>query len=262
MAEKLSTKAKKIALRKQRSNQMIKLHHLCVRIEKHASLINKFLVKENKSAAVTVNTFREGLSGVLAVGIDSLADDSMTLSSEINDVTERVIETAEMTTVPLIEFAALDQVAYQLYKDDIEAWRTYAIEHLKYLSQLQQWLRTVECHPLYLAMQESKDVAERATVAQMLTIRERLAKVTAAATQALCSPAFAPSQQELRGWHNEARALTLMFSLGVVQHLRDFWVTLPGMAKPSHAPVATPVDLSAGQPAPAIAISGQVEVLH
>lgn len=262
MAGKPPAKATNIALRKQRSNQMVRLHHLCVRIEKHANLINRFIIKQDKSAATRVNTFREGLSAVLVVGIDSLADDLMTFNSDINETMDRVIETAEMTTVPLIEFAALDQEAYRLYKDDIEERRAYAIEHLKYLGQLQQWLRNVECHPRYLTMQGSKRTAELATVAQMENIRGRLAHATAAATQALCSPAFAPSEKELQGWHNEARTLTVLFSLGVVQQLRDFWVTLPGAATSPPATSAASLDAAREQLAHAATPPKHVEVLH
>ncbi|TWB34334.1 hypothetical protein [Nitrospirillum pindoramense] len=222
MAKKKTVKAVQKALRKQRADQLVRLHRLCALMERHRPHL-LCSAKDSKYPVGKMGDIIDALSNVLCAAIDTLARAETHIVEEENGKYAELIEYYEIMTQPLIGIHELDRMTYKLYYEENkeEHFGSYINEHLKFVIQLQKWVRNVEFHQRYLEILGSSSKTDQEVVATMTDLLGRLATLTANATGALHSPASTVLSKDVwQKWHKEAEALASMFAFGIVVKLR------------------------------------------
>jgi hypothetical protein len=243
MAKKKTAKEVQAALRKQRADQLIRLHRLCALMERFRPHL-QCSAKNSEYPVGKMGDIIDSLSNLLCSAIDNIVRPEIHPIEEGNQRYSELIEYYELIAHPLVAFYELDREEYKLYYENEKEihFHSYVLDHLRFIGQLQQWVRSVEFHRRYLEILGSGSRVDQEIVATMTAFLDRLAVISANATGALCSPTFtALSKDEWQKWHKEAEALASMFAFGIVVKLRHLPPNPDARAVTPQVPAANPV---------------------
>ncbi|TWB15532.1 hypothetical protein FBZ89_114126 [Nitrospirillum amazonense] len=238
MARKKTDKA---ALRKQRTAQLVRLHRLCVLIEKNWDGFRIFKLEIETFDAEKMSCLVLAMSNLLELCLDAMASPEYSPSEGENKSLADFMDGTEIMTQPLISFCNLYKSKYLLYTKKDESVRTYAINFLKFVNQFQEWVRSAETYSPYLKVLASSGKVEREVVANMSVVRSGLDVIAVRVTNAFHTPATVFSKDELLKWSDEAEWLVHMFACGVAYKLRQMPETSDAPAEVPPPPTAEPV---------------------